>query len=275
MVFGPKRSPSALGLLVLSGVSALMAAIQPARASDPASLAGTVVARNWTGCYAGVNAGWIGGADQILTHPGSGASLGPLTGLPAADAALLTNTYRSQDPAGFTGGGQVGCNWQRGGSPFVLGVEADVNGSGLKESRLAAYPGVTLPVTGVNIPARSEVVTTSLDWYSTLRGRLGLSWGRWLGYVTGGLAIAHIESGFELDTGPFAGSDSRTRFGWTGGAGLEYAFHNNWSLKVEYLYLDFGSYSYQVRHLTSDTRFWAVDVEAREHVVRAGLNYKF
>ena len=157
----------------------------------------------------------------------------------------------------------------------MFGIEADLNGAEISDARIAAYPAMTLPVTALNIPAHSEVITKDLDWYSTVRGRVGFSWDRWLGYVSAGLAVAHVDSSFAANTGPFAGSDSRTRYGWAGGAGLEYAFSKNWSAKIEYLYLDFGSYTYTVPHTVIDNRFWSVDVDAREHVVRAGLNHRF
>src|SRR5262245_7714759 len=270
------RSRISTSLLAWSGALGLMAGAQPAQAGEPLHpTPGVTAAYGWTGCYLGANAGWIGGAERIVTRPGPGQSIGPPSGLPPGDAALLTHSYSSQEAAGFTGGGQIGCNWQRAGSAFVFGVEADLNGAGLSESRLAAYPGLLLPDTAINVPAHSETVTKSLDWYSTLRGRAGLSWDRWLGYVTAGLAVGHLESSFEASLGPFAGSDSRTRYGWVAGGGLEYALGKNWSAKVEYLYLDFGTYSYTVPHTVVDNRFSSVDVDAQEHVVRAGLNYRF
>jgi len=270
------RLPIAASLLISLSMLGLTAGTQPLHAADlPVSPPVAVAVHTWSGCYVGVNAGWMGGADRITTRPGPGGSIGPLSGLPPADAALLTNTYSSNQSAGFTGGGQAGCNWQSAGSPLVVGTELDFNGSMLKESTTAAYAPVTLPVTGLDVPGRIEAVTKRLDWYSTVRGRLGLGWDRWLGYVTGGLAVAHIHSSLEIPIGPFSGSKSQTRYGWAAGGGLEYAFANKWTVRLEYLYLDFGTYTYVAPHTIAAGRFWSVDVNAREHVLRAGVNYRF
>ncbi|MPZ39248.1 MAG: outer membrane beta-barrel protein [Rhizobiales bacterium] len=270
------RSAIAASLLLSSGVLGLTAGARTVHAADlPVAPPVVATVHGWAGCYVGVNAGWMGGADRITTRPGPGGSLGPLSGLPPADAALLTSTYSSNQSAGFTGGGQTGCNWQRAGSPLVIGAELDFNGARLRESVTAAYAPVTLPVTGIDIPGRIEVVTKRLDWYSTIRGRLGLGWDRWLAYVTGGLAITHIRSSLDIPVAPFAGSDSRTRYGWTAGGGVEYAFASKWTVRLEYLFLDFGAYTYVAPHTIANARFWSADVDAREHVLRAGLNYRF
>ena len=106
---------------------------------------------------------------------------------------------------------------------------------------------------------------------------MGVTSDRWLAYVTGGLAVGRVHPTTDyLVTGTnflFSFSGAQTRVGWTVGGGLEHAFANNWSAKVEYLYLDFGSFSY------ADNTFGfpivGTDVRARDHVVRVGLNYKF
>jgi outer membrane immunogenic protein len=58
-------------------------------------------------------------------------------------------------------------------------------------------------------------------------------------------------------------------------AGLEYAFMGNWSAKLEYLYLDFGTYTFASPQPSPTAFNWATDVQPREHIVRVGLNYKF
>ena len=64
-------------------------------------------------------------------------------------------------------------------------------------------------------------------------------------------------------------SDSKTRVGWTVGAGIEKKFSPNWSAKLEYLYLDFGTQTF-LSGTGLDT-----DVHLRDHIVRLGLNYQF
>jgi len=263
MVHRSMRSPLAANLLLSLGALGLVWA-QPSHAAD---LPGVVVVHNWTGCYLGAHVGWMGGADRLSTYPGpSVPSIAP------AEVPLVTNSYSSQESAGFAGGAQIGCNWQGTRSPLMLGVEMDFSRSGLRESTIAAYPDVDLA--NITVPDHFEVVTKSLEWFSTIRGRLGFAQDRWLAYLTGGVAVARIESSLDWNEGTFVGSDARTRFGWTAGGGLEYAFGKNWSAKVEYLYLDFGKYTWEAPHATVD-QSWKVDVDAQEHVVRAGLNYRF
>ena len=110
------------------------------------------------------------------------------------------------------------------------GVEGDINWSGAKQS---GYLG-----------SYDEIFTNEMTWYGTFRGRFGVINGPALFYATGGLAIAGINnSGIdddELYEGPLWSSNA-TRVGFTLGAGVEMALHSGWSVKVEGLYMDFGS----------------------------------
>ena len=86
---------------------------------------------------------------------------------------------------------------------------------------------------------------------ASVRGRLGPIWGRAFLYVTGGLAIGKVESSVSATTEvgfdtTYAGSVSQTRLGGVVGAGIEYAFTDRVSAKVEYLPFDLGSVDYVV-----------------------------
>jgi outer membrane immunogenic protein len=141
-------------------------------------------------------------------------------------------------PSGFIAGGTVGYNLQTG--LWVWGIEGDFDYSAMKDE-----------VGGLEVKA---------PWFATVRGRIGYAgWGNLLPYITGGAAFAKLE----VDAGA-AGSDSDTRVGWTLGAGLEYALWSNWSVKVEYLYADLGTYD-----------IGGGDVDFTTNIVRAGLNYRF
>jgi len=116
-------------------------------------------------------------------------------------------------------------------------------------------------------------------------------------YGTGGLAVGRIKSStnvvfgtteFILNGYNLAGSDTRTRAGWVIGAGIEWATGSNWSIKAEYLHLDFGSFDYlspctNVAYCKSgnsgqavgEAGSWSTSVRAREDVVRVGVNYRF
>ena len=82
-----------------------------------------------------------------------------------------------------------------------------------------------------------------MPWFGTARGRLGYASAGWLIYATGGYAYARLETNASASAGGLSASVQRdeSRSGWTAGGGIEVAFAQNWSAKVEYLYMDFGS----------------------------------
>ncbi|GLK70900.1 porin family protein [Ancylobacter dichloromethanicus] len=145
------------------------------------------------------------------------------------------------DPSGFLGGGQIGVNYQFDNN-VVLGAEADFQGSDIKDS----YAGYE----------------SKMDYFGTVRARLGYAFGNVLPYVTGGLAWGHTE----LKDNYLGLSSDKTAVGWTVGGGVEYAFTNNWTVKAEYLYMDLGEDYY-------DSIGYKSGLTA--NVVRAGVNYKF
>jgi outer membrane immunogenic protein len=115
---------------------------------------------------------------------------------------------------------------------------------------------------------------------------------RWLYYATGGLAVAEIEASSTATlfmSSPLVGpttsaspiATDKVRAGWVVGAGLETALASNWSLKVEYLHLDFGSIDQSITSPTVAVGFANVTATQSLHthftdnIVRVGLNYKF
>jgi len=163
------------------------------------------------------------------------------------------------DAFGFTGGGQVGCNWQPWTSWFVWGGEADLQYTGLDGSR-----DVFAPDASAHQDFRSR-------WLATFRGRAG-----WPAapnmyfYATGGLALANVNTASSVN---FNGtinnlSDSTTHAGWTVGAGLEWMFTPQWSAKVEYLYVDLG-------HASNPLPISNNELSLTENVFRVGINYHF
>ncbi|QFR32892.1 outer membrane protein [Ancylobacter sp. TS-1] len=143
----------------------------------------------------------------------------------------------SPDIDGFIGGLQAGYNWQ-GAGPLVLGVETDIQ-----------YADVSSGI-------------FSLDYFGTVRARIGYAFDQVLVYGTGGLAYG----GGTYET--WGLSNSKNQIGWTLGGGAEYAINNNWSVKGEYLYVDLGEESYQT--LTGPR-----DVGVSSNILRAGVNYRF
>lgn len=147
-------------------------------------------------------------------------------------------TNSSADPSGVAGGGQIGYNWQSG--QFVFGAEADIQISGADDT-FAPYK-------------------FSNPWFGTVRGRAGYAMNNILLYGTFGLAYGDLKA-------ETAGIDeSKTLVGWTGGVGMEVGFTPNWSVKVEYLYMDLGSRFYTVT---------GTDNGLQASYLRFGVNYHF
>jgi outer membrane immunogenic protein len=261
-----RRLVLALGVLSVCSVSA-MAADMPLKAP----LVVPPPPFSWNGCYVGGNVGGIFGRDQFDTYPAGTASAfnpGP------------NNHHYSSDKTGFIGGVQVGCNWSW--TPnWVFGVEADINGTSLKESISANYPDILQTAPNTTWTAHNETLTKEIPWLATFRGRFGYAFGKtWL-YATGGLAVAQVKASLAYVSSPVLfsniGSTSVTRSGWTAGAGIEQAFDNHWSVKLEYLYVDLGTLSFLSPNTIPGAAgfFWGTDVKAREQIVRVGLNYRF
>ena len=111
--------------------------------------------------------------------------------------------------SGFTGGGQIGVNWQT--NVWVYGLETDFNYSSLN-----AKDNVSRPVAAPLVGIFNHTVNERLDWFGTFRGRVG--WAgvpSWLWYATGGLAYGHVKSSsaisFTSTTDAYSGASSSTR----------------------------------------------------------------
>jgi outer membrane immunogenic protein len=196
---------------------------------------------SWTGFYIGGNLGYATGDSSSASFDG---------GFDAVGGEGLT-----VHPSGFMGGLQAGYNWQAGN--FVAGVEVDLGtlGADDEDSTGTAY------------------VDSEYGGYGALTGRLGFADDRWLFYLKGGLALANIENtASAVAGGAIVGTDftqtEETRLGWTLGAGAEYAFHPNWSMKIEYMYMDFGD----DRSGNADGDTFTHDNDL--HSIKVGVNYR-
>ena len=194
---------------------------------------------NWTGLYVGVVGGWATGESQHIAATGN-----------------VTDPF---DMSGAMLGATVGYNWQF--SSFVFGVEGDWSWTNKKGS-------------AANLPPFGAAFTSGTDekWIATVRGRLGYAFaGDWLLYGTAGLAIAAIQA---TATGPAGeAAETKTRTGWTFGAGVEKALWGSWSVKGEYLYVKFNDATYfDTPPAGIVTR---TSVPVTDHLFRLGLNYKF
>lgn len=232
--------------LIGSAVSA-QAADLPTKA--PYYKAPVIQVYNWTGFYAGVNAGaGFGRSNTIVAAPG------------VADTTRLGGI-------GGVGGAQIGYNWQFGNflgfGNLVLGVETDIQGAGLNDDR-TCFNGTSCSLGG------GYDLNQKIDWFGTARGRVGLATGSVLTYFTGGFAYGNVKTTFSNSVTPADSlALSSTRTGWTVGSGVEAALGGNWTGKVEYLYIDLGNQN----GVTPVTGI-GVGSDVRASVFRAGLNYR-
>lgn len=141
-------------------------------------------------------------------------------------------------PSGVAGGVQGGYNWQSG--PLVFGLEGDLQATGADDT-FAPYK-------------------FSNPWFGTVRGRVGYAFNNILIYGTGGLAFGALRA----ET--FGLSESHTSAGWTAGVGAEFGIYQNWTAKVEYLYVDLSNNGYSITGNSNGYDFG---------LVRVGVNYHF
>jgi outer membrane immunogenic protein len=268
---------SVVGIAAISA-GAAVAADLPAAYRLPVKAVVAPPAPSWTGFYIGGNVGY--GWDN--TSSGVSAASTDPTLAPALAAELAAGVYPtslSPSAKGVIGGGQVGYNWQLA-SQGLIGLEADLQGSGIKGS---ASQTLSAPL----FDTTSTGVTKSIDWFGTVRGRLGLLvTPQWLLYGTGGFAYGQAKSSFsttDLTAGCVppgisicaAGASSGVRTGWTAGAGAEAMLTPNWSVKVEYLYVDLGSSALSIPSSTIPAIVFGTSTTFREQIARVGVNYHF
>ncbi len=196
---------------------------------------------SWTGFYLGGNLGYSWGTSS--SSPGIGNAFDGFGGFVI-------------HPSGWIGGIQGGYNWQF--DNVLVGFEADLGALGADDEQHTA----------------NKFAEAEYGGYGTLTGRLGLVDDRWLFYFKGGLALADIENrAGALNSGAIVGTDltdtEATRLGYAVGGGAEYAFNPNWSMKIEYQYLDFGEDS--SRNADGDS----FDHDNSLHSVKVGVNYRF
>jgi outer membrane immunogenic protein len=213
--------------IMLAGIAgAALMAIASANAADlgprpvykaPQPAMVPVLLFSWTGCYIGGNIGW-GWGRETVSIPDLGQTTGQsaLAGVPLGPVTGNTS--------GVLGGGQVGCNYQFAPN-WVIGIEGDGEAANIKGD-------VTETVSLTN-PAVTGTAHAQTDWIASVTGRLGWTWDRVLVYAKGGAAWAGDKYSADLPAFNEHIETSVARPGWTVGGGVEWAFWDNWSAKVE------------------------------------------
>lgn len=229
--------------------------------AEPAPVA--VDTFSWTGGYIGINAGYAGGK---FKHPFSNIE---------QDGAQDFSGSLDVTASGFVGGVQAGYNWQLA-NGLVLGGEADFQGSTVKSKLVSNGNLSDIGVAGNLSGDESFVLETKVQWFGTVRARLGFTpTERLMVYGTGGLAYGKVKTSLSAydDGESFSAGNSKTKAGWTLGAGVEYAVTNNWTLKSEYLYTDLGKRFFN--YIDEENVNINMENKVNFHTVRLGLNYKF
>jgi len=245
-----------IGLSIVAAALGTVSAHAADLAARPYTKAPAYVAPayyNWTGFYVGghIGGGW-GSTDNHSGAPGTGAFP---TGTP----------YNSGSSSGFLGGLQGGFNWQVAPN-FVLGIEGEYSWTDVKSDPTSTHGLFSVTTTN----------STKTDDIAMVTGRIGYAANEWLLYAKGGWAWVDGGSSGVVTRPGFANdytSTSVSRDGWVAGVGVEWGFAPNWSAKLEYNHIDFGSTLVTVDHSNGTTSF--TDSASKMDIVKAGLNYRF
>jgi outer membrane immunogenic protein len=267
-------------LLIATAVTSLLTIVGPAVAADwpvrPLPPAVVIPVFTWSSCYLGGSFGY-GWAHKDITDPIELVQdlLNGAGGLGLPPTSPLTTLRLT--PKGYVLGGQFGCDHQFAGSNWVIGFEGAAIGGNLKNERFVGLP-LDPDVTAGLIPGNPALVSARMDFIPSGTVRVGYAWDRVLLYVKGGAAgasdkyqILGIFTPISAAT-PFNFQGLDLRVGWTAGAGLEWAFCEDWSVKVEYDYYGFGHYSV----LMSDSNLGVagpVDIKQSVQTARVGVNF--
>jgi outer membrane immunogenic protein len=222
-----------MGNSLFAGAAMLLMASTPAWSADTVA-AMPVASFNWSGAYLGAVGSYNWGrTNWDFINPGG------------------TNADHHADGGGI--GATFGYNWQFPNN-VVIGIEGDLSWLDAK--------GVTV------CPNPAYECHSKVTWLGTVRPRLGYAIDRFMPYVTGGAAFGKVKLWSPGGVLP-AISESHTAFGWAAGAGVEYAFTDHLTAKLEYLHVDLGKDTYFGGTVDESRGQW------RNDSVRIGLNYKF
>ena len=196
------------------------------RAVDAVQGAGHVAQYNWTGFYLGINGGGAWGDSDW-----NGFAV-------------------SNSPSGGMIGGTAGYNWQGAGSPWVFGLEGDIDWTNIKDSSGLRRVSTARPRTTGSAPCAAASAT---PWIASCR-----------------TSPAASRSATSKPTAPASPASSDTNAGWTVGVGIEGVIAGNWTAKLEYLYADLGDTTCSAAACGA-----ATNVDLSLNILRAGLNYRF
>jgi outer membrane immunogenic protein len=248
----------------------------PTNAKSPMlSKAPVRAALTWAGPYVGATIGYGVGkskTDTAFSGPASGAQLFATSASPNLDGAI--------------GGAQAGYNWVAG--IWLAGIEGDLNYSVQRAKLNVVCPGAICNPALIGVVGDPSVIANfedgqKLEWFATLRGRVGMTvTPDAIAYVTGGLAVGEVmTAGTVFGFDPFGNpvntivSSHNTKAGYAVGGGLEGRVVGNWTAKIEYLYLDLGTLTTIPATAPGATTAAAFTSRITDNLLRVGVNYKF
>ncbi|PNG24521.1 outer membrane protein [Methylocella silvestris] len=235
---------ASVGAIALAGTA--LAADLPSRAPPPVYVPPAPIF-TWTGVYIGGQIGYAWGQGSANFGDANGNFIG-----------------FSGNGNGVIGGAHVGYNLQL--NQFVVGLEGSVDGSSIGKSSSGTVFLNDGSAAGVNFHSNANV-------QGSIRGRVGYAWDRVLVYATGGVAFAGVNA--SLSTPVSYDSASTTKVGWTVGGGVEYAVTNNWSIRAEYRYSNFGNATLYPASLAGFDNGPYVNRKFNVNQVQVGFSYKF
>jgi outer membrane immunogenic protein len=231
-----------------------------------------LAAPNWTGLYIGVNGGGVWGR----TDTGVGFLVDPYVAVFAGQTTALGSSALNN--SGGLAGGQIGYLLQSG--SVVGGFEASLDWSGLKA-------GATKTATNLAPVAGSQTWTENVSstWLALFTARVGFDMGSWYPYLIGGIAVSDIKYAASMsETSPSltssSGTFNSTRVGFGGGGGIEWRWDSHWSLRGEYLFIEYTSPGGIMPIVSSAVVLpagsaFTTKATVNESLARAALSYKF
>jgi outer membrane immunogenic protein len=242
----------AVAISTILSIGAASAADLPMKAMPYAA---PVRVFSWTGCYVGVHAG----------------------------AGVMHDTWTGENGSGGLAGGQLGCNYQDGN--WVFGVEGEGYWSGIKSTFADSNPSFTLQ----GLPFTNQDTDTTKNKNDlSIAARAGIAFDRTLVYGKAGWVWGQFDffetrtsSCCSLTDGPFleTTSASDTLNGLLLGVGIEHAITNNWTVKLEYNYLKYGSKELSFTGCNNDSTpacaTFTNTYHADKQIFKVGANYLF
>jgi outer membrane immunogenic protein len=218
---------------------------------------------NWTGFYIGAFGGYKYGVFDPSTRVVEDEVEDSL--------AIDSHGSKNLSTSGGEVGGLIGYNYQW--NKWVLGLEAAGGYLWLRNSN-----EVNFSTPSDTSPGYFEATAFKTHYLATIGPRIGYAFCNWLPYVTGGVAFGdlHFEQRIvELDDFSEDRSKSENNVGWFVGGGMQYAFTNHWSARVQYQYIDLGDVSFDHFSPFEEITAGRSSVDLREHNVSFAIVYGF